>query len=103
VLFRHLGDSKSKVHIHLPEEVHSRIVEISLIMDEFNHVSTPTERNFKLTSKEGNEFEDATKYIQLMGSIIYLTTTKTNISFVVGIPYRLQKPCERHWSVAKEF
>jgi hypothetical protein len=58
--------------------------------------------NLKLTSKEGNEFEDATKYKQLVGSLIYLTTTRPNISFVVGILSRfMQKPCEGHWSAAK--
>jgi hypothetical protein len=43
------------------------------------------EQNLNLTSKEGNEFEDPTKYRQFMESLIYLTTTKQNISFVVGI------------------
>jgi hypothetical protein len=56
----------------------------------------------KLTSKEGNEFEDTTKYIQLMGSLIYLTTTRPSISFIVGIISRfMQKHCEGHWFVAK--
>jgi hypothetical protein len=69
---------------------------------ECNLVSTPMEHNLKLTSKEGNEFEDATKYRQLVGSIIYLTTTKPNISFVGGIISRFKKnPCEGHWSVIK--
>jgi hypothetical protein len=54
-------------------------------MVECNHVATLMEQKFKLTSKEGNEFEDATKYRQLVGSLIYLTTTRPNISFVVGI------------------
>jgi hypothetical protein len=27
-----------------------------------NSISTPTDQNMKLTSKKGNEFEDATKY-----------------------------------------
>ena len=31
-------------------------------MVECNPLSTPMEHNLKLTSKEGNEFEDATKY-----------------------------------------
>jgi hypothetical protein len=36
-----------------------------------------------------------------VGSLIYLTTTRPNISFVVGILSRfMQKPCEGHWSVA---
>eukprot|EP00253_Pinus_taeda_P014343 PITA_14343 len=48
------------------------------------------------------EFEDATKYRQLVGSLNYLTTTRPNISFVVGILSRFtQKPCEGHWSAAK--
>jgi hypothetical protein len=71
-------------------------------MVECNPLSTPMEQNLKLTSKEGNEFEDATKYRQLVGSLIYLTTTRPDISFVVGILSRfMQKPCEGHWSVAK--
>ena len=61
------------------------------------------EQNLKLTLKEGNEFEDATKYIQLVGSLIYLTTTRPDISFVVGIISRfMQKPCEGNWSSTKK-
>jgi hypothetical protein len=60
------------------------------------------EHKLKLTSKERNEFEDATKYIQLVGSLIYLTTTRPNISFFVGILSSfMQNPCEGHWSAAK--
>jgi hypothetical protein len=56
----------------------------------------------KLTSKEGNEFEDANKYIQLVGSLIYITTTIQNISFFIGIiSISMQNPREGHWSVAK--
>jgi hypothetical protein len=54
-------------------------------MVECNIVSTPMEQNLKLTSKEGNEFEDATKYRQLVGSLIYLTNTRPESSFVVWI------------------
>eukprot|EP00253_Pinus_taeda_P014390 PITA_14390 len=44
-------------------------------MIECNPLTTPMEQNLKLTSFEGNEFEDATKF--------------------------MQKPCEGHWSAAK--
>eukprot|EP00253_Pinus_taeda_P031024 PITA_31024 len=54
-------------------------------MTECNPLSTPMEQNLKLTSFEGKEFEDATKYRQLVGSLIYLTTTRQDISFSVGI------------------
>eukprot|EP00253_Pinus_taeda_P029221 PITA_29221 len=71
-------------------------------MTECNPLTTPMEQNLKLTSIEGNEFEDATKYRQLVGSLNYLTTTRPDISFVVGILSRfMQKPCEGHWFAAK--
>ena len=60
------------------------------------------EQKLKLTSLEGKEFEDATKYRQLVGSLNYLTTTRPDVSFVVGILSRfMQKPYEGHWSTAK--
>eukprot|EP00253_Pinus_taeda_P020681 PITA_20681 len=69
---------------------------------ECNPLTTPMEQNLKLTSIEGKEFEDATKYRQLVGSLNYLTTTRPDISFAVGILSRvMQKPCEGHWSTAK--
>jgi hypothetical protein len=37
-----------------------------------------------------------------VGSLIYITTTRPNISFVVGIISRfMQNPCEGHWSTTK--
>eukprot|EP00253_Pinus_taeda_P035369 PITA_35369 len=54
-------------------------------MTECNPLSTPMEQNLKLTSIEGKEFEDATKYRQLVGSLNYLNTTRPNISFTIGI------------------
>ena len=45
---------------------------------------------------------DATKYRQLVGSLNFLTTTRPEISFSVGILSRfMQNPCEGHWSAAK--
>eukprot|EP00253_Pinus_taeda_P017959 PITA_17959 len=71
-------------------------------MTKCNPLTTPMEQNLKLASIEGKEFEDATKYRQLVGSLNYLNTTRTDISFVVGILSKfMQKPCEGHWSAAK--
>eukprot|EP00253_Pinus_taeda_P032976 PITA_32976 len=62
-------------------------------MTKCNPLSTPMEQNLRLTSIEGKEFEDATKYRQLIGSLIYLITTRPDISFAVGILSRfMQKP-----------
>eukprot|EP00253_Pinus_taeda_P003635 PITA_03635 len=46
---------------------------------ECNHLTTPMEQNLKLTSIEGKEFEDATKFRQLVGSLNNLTTTRPDI------------------------
>ncbi|XP_057872662.2 secreted RxLR effector protein 161-like [Cryptomeria japonica] len=60
------------------------------------------EQNLKLSSNEGAAFEDPTKYRQLAGSLIYVTTTRPDITFVVGILSRfMHKPCEGHWTVAQ--
>eukprot|EP00253_Pinus_taeda_P017144 PITA_17144 len=71
-------------------------------MNECNPLTTPMEQNLKLTSIEQKKLEDATKYRQLVGSLNYLTTTKPDISFVVGILSKfMQNPCEGHWSTTK--
>ncbi|XP_059073237.1 secreted RxLR effector protein 161-like [Cryptomeria japonica] len=60
------------------------------------------EQNLKLSTNEGAAFEDPTKYRQLVGSLIYVTTTRPNITFVVGIMSRfMHKPCEGHWTAAQ--
>ena len=71
-------------------------------MADCNPLSTPMEQNLKLKSIEANAFEDATKYKQLIRSLIYLTTTRPDISFAIGILSQfMQKPCEGHWNAAK--
>jgi len=71
-------------------------------MTKCNRLATPMEQNLKLTSIEGKEFEDATKYRQLVGSLNYLTTTRPDILFAIGILSKfMQQPCEGHWSAAK--
>eukprot|EP00253_Pinus_taeda_P006665 PITA_06665 len=71
-------------------------------MTECNPLTTPMEKNIKLASIERKEFEDATKYRQLVGSLNYLTTTRPDISFSVGILLRfMQNPCGGNWSAAK--
>ena len=47
-------------------------------------VATPMEENLNITSTEGKEFEDATNYRQLVWNLNFLTTTRSEISFVVG-------------------
>nr|XP_023910733.1 uncharacterized protein LOC112022375 [Quercus suber] len=48
-------------------------------------VSTPLEHNTKLTPLDGEPISDATRYHQLVGSLIYLTVTRLNISHAAGM------------------
>ena len=66
-------------------------------MVEYNPLTTPMEQNLILTSIEGKECGDATKYIHIVGSLNYLTTTRLDISFIVGILSKfMNKPCDGH-------
>ena len=67
-------------------------------MKDCNYVSTLMEQNLKISSNEGDVFENPTKYRKLVGSLIYLTAIHPNITFAVGILFRfMHKPCEGHW------
>ena len=48
-------------------------------------VSTPLEYNAKLTPLDGEPISDATRYHQLVGSLIYLTVTRPDISHAMGM------------------
>ena len=48
-------------------------------------VDTPIEYNCRLNSHDGKSLSDATLYRQLVGSLIYLTITRPNISYAVHV------------------
>ncbi|GKV01615.1 hypothetical protein SLEP1_g14160 [Rubroshorea leprosula] len=47
--------------------------------------STPLEPNVQLTSMDGSPLADPTCYRQLVGSLIYLTTTRLDIAFAIHV------------------
>ncbi|XP_052885316.1 secreted RxLR effector protein 161-like [Gossypium arboreum] len=64
--------------------------------------STPMESNLKLAKNEGKPLEDAMLFRQLVGSLFYLTITRPDIAFSVGVIYQFMgQPCEGHLIVAK--
>ncbi|XXG61103.1 hypothetical protein AAC387_Pa04g2840 [Persea americana] len=48
-------------------------------------VDTPVELNVKLSRAEGDLLSDPTSYRQLVGSLIYLTITRPDISYAVNL------------------
>ena len=72
-------------------------------MDECNPLTIPMEQNSNPTSIEEKTFEDVTKYRQIVVILIYLTTSRPDISFVVVILSGfMQNHCEGHWSDEKK-
>ena len=72
-------------------------------MSECKSVSTPLDQNVKLYNNDGSKEVDGTLYRQLVDSLNYLTTTRTDLSYFVSILSQfLAKPCETHWKAAKQ-
>ena len=71
-------------------------------MSDCKPAPTPFLSGVKLEAKCSTPLVDATLYRQLVGSLIYLTHTKPDISFAVGMVSRfMQEPHELHWKAAK--
>ncbi|XP_057844975.2 secreted RxLR effector protein 161-like [Cryptomeria japonica] len=56
----------------------------------------------KLTKEDASPKVDATRYRSLVGSLMYLTTSRPDIMYVVSLISRfMQDPHESHWRAAK--
>ena len=54
-------------------------------MTESKLVATPLDRNLKLDVDSGTEECEPTQYYQLVRSLIYLTITRPDLSYLVGL------------------
>eukprot|EP01018_Ginkgo_biloba_P024020 Gb_18985 [translate_table: standard] len=71
-------------------------------MEECNPCKNPMEVVTKLSNEGESKPVDVTLYRQMIGSLIYLTTTRPDISFVVSVLSRfLNSPKEPHWYATK--
>ncbi|GFZ21561.1 hypothetical protein Acr_29g0007230 [Actinidia rufa] len=61
--------------------------------------STPLEANARLTSLDGDLLSDATLYRQLIGNLIYLTVTCSDIAHAVHLVSQfMSAPCSTHYA-----
>jgi hypothetical protein len=72
------------------------------IMQNCKPVSTPLVVGSKLMKDDESPLCDATLYRSLIGSLMYLTSTRPDIMFVVSLVARfMHQPHESHWRAAK--
>jgi hypothetical protein len=59
--------------------------------------SIPLKQNVKLSADEGDLVEDTTMYRSIVGSLIYMTITRPDLSYVVGVENKfMQTPQKPH-------
>jgi hypothetical protein len=87
--------------VMLTQGKYTRKVLSQFRMSDSKPMSTPMESNVKLTADDSSEAVDATHYRKLIGSLIYLTITRPDISFAVGVLSQyMQKPSDSHLHAA---
>eukprot|EP00253_Pinus_taeda_P033296 PITA_33296 len=71
-------------------------------MEDCKPAPSPFQSGVKLSVSCISPEVDATLYRQLVGKLLYLTHTRPDLSFVVGLVDRfMQNPRESHWKAAK--
>jgi hypothetical protein len=66
-------------------------------MDEIKPISTPMSMTTSLDPDENNEPVDQREYMSMIGSLMYLTVTRSDIQFIVCLCARFQaSPCSSH-------
>eukprot|EP00253_Pinus_taeda_P035879 PITA_35879 len=72
-------------------------------MEDCKPAPSPFQSGVKLSVSCTSPEVDATLYRQLVGKLLYLTHTRPDLSFVVGlVAWFMQTPHESHWKAAKQ-
>ncbi len=65
-------------------------------------ISIPLDQNVKLSANEGDLVEDTTMYKRIVRSLIYMTITRPDLSYVIGVVSQfMQTPRKPHLDVVR--
>jgi hypothetical protein len=68
----------------------------------YKPILIPLEQNVKLSADEGNLVENTTMYKHIVGSLIYMTITRPDLSYAVGVVSQfMQTPRKPHLDAVK--
>eukprot|EP00253_Pinus_taeda_P031888 PITA_31888 len=99
--FLGLEISQDATGIKLSEAKYARDLEI-FHMTNYKPAPTPFLSGVHLEDGGDTPLVESTLYRQLVGSLLYLTHSRQNLSYVVGVISRyMQGPHELHWNAAK--
>ena len=71
-------------------------------LESCKEVATPLAQNEKISKKDGEKLEKHSTYRSLVGSLLYLTTTRPDLMFLAGLLSRfMSSPSNVHIGVAK--
>ncbi|KAG6513917.1 hypothetical protein ZIOFF_024254 [Zingiber officinale] len=88
--------------IFITQEQYAKEVLKRFRMDDCNPVNTPVDCGTKLSKNDEEKMVDLTRFKSLVGSLRYLTCTRPDILYGVGLVSRfMEEPKETHWKAAK--
>ena len=71
---------------------------------DYKPMQTPMQERMTLDTAKNDAFTNVKMYQQIVGKLIYLTITRQDIAFSVGIVSRyMQEPMKAHMLIVKEF
>ncbi|KAH9321895.1 hypothetical protein KI387_016534 [Taxus chinensis] len=89
-------------HIFVSQMKYTKTILEKFRMMDCTPIATPMENRLQLSRSDPSPEVSATLYRQLIGSLIYLTYTRPDISFAVSYLSRfMQEPKICHWKAAK--
>ncbi|XP_047339860.1 uncharacterized mitochondrial protein AtMg00810-like [Impatiens glandulifera] len=100
--FLGLDVKQSYVGICISQERYALEIFKKFKMEDCNPVSLPMEPGTKVSKFDGGERADAGRYRSLVGSLMYLTSTRPDLMLSVGITSRfMEDPSYTHWKDLK--
>lgn len=100
--FLGLEVERTEAGIFLGQQKYAKDIIQKYGLAECKPISTPMEPNLKLCAYNGKDLKDTKMYRQIVGSLIYLTISRPDIAFAVGVVSRfMQKPRKTHLEAVK--
>ena len=94
--------SQHESGITLKQEAYARTILAKTRMLECNPTKSPMEHKVKLKKNEDGELVNPTEYRSIVGGLRYLTHTRPDISFAVGVVSRfMERPTMKHLQAVK--